>query len=214
VNLTRRRRVIIDFAAGLLLAIAVFAFWPAESEPRYNGMKLSEWLARYKAPPTLISWGRQNGQMIIHEIRLTPGPSKEEAAEAIRQIGTNALPWLVRWVAYEKPAWKNCLLEISTRFSTVFRKARATRKPYPTMIYGESPETRANRAPEAFYLLGRQALPAVKRLNEIEADKTHREASHRAWIALALIGKSIAHSDANTVSANVQSGHEISPANH
>src|SRR6266853_6636592 len=163
-----RRRVIIILAAGLLLAIATFAFWSAEPEPRYNGMKLSEWLARFKDPPMVIKWDEQNSRMIIREMRLTPGPSKEEAAEAIRQIGTNALPCLVRWVAYEKPAWKKWLLQISTNIPTVFRKALATKKRYPVMIYEESPETRANRAREAFYLLGRQALPAVKRLNEIE----------------------------------------------
>jgi hypothetical protein len=30
----------------------------------------------------------------------------EQAAHAIRQIGTNAVPWLVRWMRYERPFWR------------------------------------------------------------------------------------------------------------
>jgi hypothetical protein len=32
-----------------------------------------------------------------------------QSFEAIGQIGTNALPYLVRWIQYEKPRWKTSL---------------------------------------------------------------------------------------------------------
>jgi hypothetical protein len=33
----------------------------------------------------------------------------QEAAEAVRHIGTNALPWLLKWTDYEPSAWKMML---------------------------------------------------------------------------------------------------------
>src|SRR4051812_47188734 len=62
--------------AVLLLAVLVAIVWPGEKEPEYQGKKLSYWL-----------------EITTHEEYV-------EAREAVRQIGTNALPLLLKWIRY------------------------------------------------------------------------------------------------------------------
>jgi hypothetical protein len=90
----RRKRVIIVLAACVLVGIGVVAFWPAEREPEYNGKKLSEWLRAYS-----LDYSNDAEKKIYEREQLA-------AADAIQHIGTNALPCLVRWIAYEPPVWK------------------------------------------------------------------------------------------------------------
>jgi hypothetical protein len=110
------------------------------------------------------------------------------AQDAIRHIGTNALPFLVRWVAYEPPAWKNRLSKIATKLSK-----GVTGSPFFISLMSENSfaESRADGAVEAFYVLGKEAIPAVKQLTQIEANRRAPSAARRAWRAMALIGKSI-----------------------
>ena len=85
----RRRRVII-FAAAIFVAIGVVVFWPGPKEPQCNGKKLSEWLE------------------FSRNLRAAD-PVGRSAQDQVRQIGTNALPWLVRWLNYDTPPWKDKL---------------------------------------------------------------------------------------------------------
>src|SRR5947208_5523038 len=91
-SLGMRKRWIIWVLSGCASAalIAMLAF-PTEREPAYGGKKLREWLNLYVQSPD----------------RFTDG---QEAAEAVRHIGTNALPWLLKWTNYEPPGWKMMLL--------------------------------------------------------------------------------------------------------
>ena len=66
---------------GLAALIVVLAF-PTERQPEYNGRKLSEWLKLYVQS------------------------QDPQAADAVRHIGTNALPWLLEWTDYQPPGWK------------------------------------------------------------------------------------------------------------
>ena len=67
----------------LLLAGLLVIFLRRDVEPSYNGRTLSEWS---------ISGG---------DIKLN------EAEDAIRHIGTNSLPFVLRWVTAEPLAWRN-----------------------------------------------------------------------------------------------------------
>src|SRR5438045_3525167 len=69
----KRKALIVSAAALIVAAIAAVAFWPGEKEPEYHGKKLSEWLALEREQP-------------------------RESAEAVRAIGTNAIPFLLRWI--------------------------------------------------------------------------------------------------------------------
>jgi hypothetical protein len=66
------------YALAVVLGIA---FWPGEKEPEYQGKKLSEWLTVSTYDP-------------------------RDASEAVNVIGTNALPFLLKWADFEYPRWK------------------------------------------------------------------------------------------------------------
>ena len=86
----RKRRVylgllVIGVVGGLVWAIL------RSREPAYGGRVLSQWVAGY-------SYAVDRG-------RFTRG----EREQAIRAMGTNSLPYLLRWIRYETPRWKNKL---------------------------------------------------------------------------------------------------------
>src|SRR5438270_12088434 len=85
-----RRGISVAVLATVALVVLAVASWPGEREPEYKGKKLSEWLLAYR-----------DG--------LTNRVVQEEAAKAVRQIGTNSLPFLVSWMDYEQPKWKDKL---------------------------------------------------------------------------------------------------------
>jgi len=66
-----------------------------EREPVYEGRKLSEWAKMYAEGLDLT-----NG---AHQVR--------QAADAIREIGTNGIPYLARWIQYIRPAWQTAVKE-------------------------------------------------------------------------------------------------------
>lgn len=70
----------------VFLAFGVFAFWPSSNEPEYNGKTLTHWLE--------ISASRRYDKRW------------PQAEEAVRHIGTNALPWLIKWAHNERPDWQ------------------------------------------------------------------------------------------------------------
>jgi len=87
--------------------LIVWVAWPREHEPVYQGRKLSRWLRIYVA-------------------NSLPGDEQKraDAKEAIRQIGTNALPCLVHWLAYEPPRWNTPAMRLAQRgkLRWLFRK--------------------------------------------------------------------------------------------
>jgi len=71
----------------LLIAVlfaALLVVLTREREPEYGGRKLSEW---------------------VLGLRADSADAREQSREAIRAIGTNAVPYLVKWVRYEMPLW-------------------------------------------------------------------------------------------------------------
>lgn len=134
----RRKRILIVLAVCVLIGIGVVALLP-EREPQYNGKKLSEWM---DVPSRGID-SRHTAQVA-------------EAIKAIRAIGTNALPCLLRWAELENPNWlwrtaercKNFGFNWPQRF--VFLKVRQ----------------RAN-AWTALHILGRTASPAIPAVGRI-----------------------------------------------
>lgn len=77
-----RKRVHIALAVLLVVLVSVTAWEvlrPSEPEPVYQGKALRVWLS-----DNFIAWGRQDGR------------AQDVAQEAIRQIGTNAIPVLLK----------------------------------------------------------------------------------------------------------------------
>src|SRR5437016_5420191 len=72
-----------------------------EREPEYNGKSLTEWLLLYERSP-----GAESDPRSYYD------PAALQAAEhAVRQIGTNALPWLLKWIQCEPSStgWRDKL---------------------------------------------------------------------------------------------------------
>ena len=66
-----KRYLIALIVGALLLAVGILLFGPRYKEPVYQGKRLSEWLAALRTP------------------------RKEAAADAIRQMGSGAVPFLI-----------------------------------------------------------------------------------------------------------------------
>jgi len=87
----KKRRIL---WAVLLVAVVAAVVWLSmpSPEPVYQGKRLSYWLAGYDS-------GNYN---VAHPKGPSP-PTQEQANEAIRQIGTNAFPALLRMLQVPNP---------------------------------------------------------------------------------------------------------------
>jgi hypothetical protein len=127
----RRRTVLLLLGCVAVVSFAIF-IRPREHEPEYNGVPLSEWVAHYHI----------DGY-------------DSQTFEAIRHIGTNALPYLVRWIQYEKPRWKTALNLLGEKLPSSIQ-----RLPLSRWLVHDKAERRAELATEAFRVLGPKARPA------------------------------------------------------
>src|SRR6266404_1973707 len=82
----RRRGVYLILAVLVVAGVLVAVFVTREREPEYRGKRLSEWVRNYGM--------------------FDPTRDIRETDEAIRHIGSNAVPFLLDWIRYEPPAWK------------------------------------------------------------------------------------------------------------
>jgi hypothetical protein len=157
----RRRRVIIVLVACVLVGIGAVAIWPGEREPEYNGKKLSEWLNRYEE--SRLRQDKQNQRV---------------AADAIQHIGTNALPCLVKWIQYGRPAWKDRIagLVLKTRSKMLAR-------------WYMNAERLRFEAIRGFEVLGPEAAAAVPQLAKIVNSSRGGFSQRWALDALSHIGK-------------------------
>jgi hypothetical protein len=164
----KRRRLFIIISASIAAIILAFAFWPTEREPEYNGVALSKWLERYN-----------NG-------------NNAEATVAIRHIGTNALPFLLRWIQYETPGWRKSLDHFHARLPSSVQMARVVQ-----WLFKDKAEYRAEMSVEAFSALnlaGKPASDELLRLALAQNPRT-RSAQRRATIALINMTQSVPPGD-------------------
>jgi len=92
-----KRRIIATLAAlAALFAVLALVLRPKQ-EPQYGGHKLSEWVVQLVKPTSMGTTTFVFGSW---------GTAIADAQKAIRQIGTNALPYLIEWIGYETPTWK------------------------------------------------------------------------------------------------------------
>jgi hypothetical protein len=146
----KRRRILIVAAVCALVGVGVAVLWPgSRKEPEYQGKKLSEWLY-----PNFSATGF------------------EAATNAVRAVGTNALPWMLEGIAYEP-----------TRFRRFLRRL-------PTDLYrlAAPEEVRRIEALRAFAILKGTAQPAVSQLTTWAADPTASERRRFARAALRHMG--------------------------
>jgi len=156
-------RKLLFLYAVALAAAAAWAAWflLSQREPAYNGKSLSAWIdQRYRYLPNA---------------RDLPDLAKaEEAQDAIRQIGTNALPSLLAMVRTRDSAIKKRLLAFNQRQNIL-------RVPLKPASYYHS------RATYGFGALRSAARPAVPALIELLQDPD-KEVRASAASCLALLG--------------------------
>jgi HEAT repeat protein len=153
----RGKRVAVILAGCGIVGLMV-ALWPGERdpEPKYQWKKLSEWLD---------DWYLNN----------------EQATVAIQQIGTNALPWLLKTISYEPSENRKKQLALIKKLPLKPFRGRIE-----NFIEGGR-EDRALSSIDGFRALGRTAAPAVAELARL-MNGTNRVAG-RAIMALAAIGE-------------------------
>jgi len=166
---SRKWVVMIAASAALVSTLAVvLPLLNPEPEPSYNGRTLSEWLKMSRRPAVTEGF---------------PG----EATLAVRSIGTNALPFLLKWIRYELPPWREKLLTLATR--PVAGKTLSEGK----VVYGNSlilgKSTRLAKLAElGFVILNTNAVSAIPDLEALMKGNQSPVVRRRAIYALGEIG--------------------------
>jgi len=139
----RRRSLCLILVVLVVLAGVIVVLTTREREPEYKGKRLSEWVRGYGIYDP------------IRDIR--------ETDEAIRHIGTNALPYLLKWVRYERPSWR-------TKFYAVVNPLVGLVAPSRKLADEDERVERGNDAAIALIRLGAKAEGSVGELADILND--------------------------------------------
>jgi hypothetical protein len=163
----KRRWIIAILAVCAVAGILAAAFPPRERErePEYGGKKLSEWLMIAAQSNTSLE-----------------DPS--EASDALRHLGTNAIPSLLRWIQYEKSRRKYELFERYEKWPKPLVNSYVER-----WLLDCKRRERVVEAHLAFDFLGPDAAPAVPELARLMQNVSPGSSSLRAAVALARIGR-------------------------
>jgi HEAT repeats len=162
----RKNRQITLVISLVLLAILMLICFPRSGAPKYKGRSLDSWLKQLddNNDERGISWSAWQPKR---------SPSQEQAAEAIRQLGTNSIPFLLQHMTRHDSS----LLKAKV-FDFLRQKQSWIKIPLSTNNY-------PRQAALAFDVLGPVAKPAVPQLSDI---LTNSQLSKEATIALAAIG--------------------------
>jgi hypothetical protein len=159
----KRRRLFIIIFGVLAAVVLVSTLWPREFEPEYKGKTLATWLLQ-----------RGSGSYL----------QMAEADAAIRHIGTNALPYLIRWIQYES-GWKDSIAPKVVKWPVIGNSRFVQRIIWNTTAY------RANSAANGLYVLGPEVYgfgsPAIDELLRLANNPKKPETQARAMRLLDLI---------------------------
>jgi len=131
----------------------VFLFKPRQKEePQYKGKRLSEWLLS-----------------AYHDDRSGPTVfGTDSMHDALAHMGTNALPFLIKWIQYEPLPWPKLLQSIWNKLPRIIR--------YGRLAQGVEQMRMAEAAREGLVLLGPEARTAIPQLIRIVTDPDHHSA--------------------------------------
>src|SRR5262245_43211699 len=101
----RRRQVAITLVSAIVLGISCALYFSWRSEPSSHGYRLSQLLATYAR---------------IYQGHLTT-PGWQDTRQYVREIGTNSLPQLLRWLGEEQPQWKTNFFAFHEKMPPIFR---------------------------------------------------------------------------------------------
>ena len=178
--MTKRRQILILLAFGLLVAV-LYAIISRPREPSYGGHTLSHWVEAYGqtfAHPASVAVGPVDAQN--HQEQIQNAQRQIESGQAIRCIGTNAVPYLLAWSAYEEPAWRKKLRQVLNDLPSPFNRIFAL---------GDQRTKHAKFAYDSLRALGplgKQAIPVLAQRLQAPGSS---HARGQVLSALAFIGK-------------------------
>jgi HEAT repeat protein len=142
-RLLKGRRKTLWILLGCAIAIVLLLTFWREREPEYKGRSLSQWIA-------LLDGGYGNDP----DIWLT------DAQRAVRAIGTNGLPFLVKWLNYRERPWR-------TRLDSLCNKLPDTVANPLSRLIVDGGAQRQRAAFTALCFLGADARPAIPALTNL-----------------------------------------------
>ena len=150
---------------GCVVVVSIVAaVWPGEKEPEYRGRNLSEWL-------------RVHGEF---------SPDGTRVADAVRQMGTNAVPCVLRWINREPSWWVRVVGWVEAlppRLSRPLTRSRMWSR------LRESRDEAFDRAGICIYLLGGEARSAIPALTGVVSRSRDPYRVSRAVLNLRFIGE-------------------------
>jgi hypothetical protein len=156
--------------SGFALGLAVFVI-ASNRETRYQGLTITEYSEIY--------------DRIWHGELTRPG--LQETGEAFCQMGSNAVPYLLKWIRYQPPPWQENLLKILDQTPPPFR-GLATNFTAKRRREMAKLERRRKVGSWAFEKIGSNAAPAIHQLERLALDPG-ADTSARATTALGNIGQ-------------------------
>jgi len=169
-----RRRRSGWFAAGLVFVVLlaglaaawVFVIRPPGREVAYEGVSLSEWIRRYQRSDAAPD-----------------APEMRPILAAVRRIGTNRLPELVRSMAYDPAPRRIRTARLGRAIPRFIRSPRIL-----GYLLDDEEEYRANSATAALVILGPGALPELPELARLADGGECQVAARRAMWVLVHVG--------------------------
>lgn len=164
ISMTRGKKLLLLLAFALVVGIVAWQY-NRKKEPSYQGRTLSRWLEAY---------GTDDKE------------ARRAASEAVRHIGANALPFLIRQINYERTygrppsAGKKILHTLMHSFGMDDQWEEIT-------VGGENS---VQKATLAFAALGTNAAPAIPFLMSLATNTARPGAADHAAVALYNIGGS------------------------
>jgi hypothetical protein len=180
----RRNSLFVAAACTAILAVALVRLMRTQSkepEPTYEGRTLSQWMA-------------------TNAISAVSGDisTSDKAEEAIRKIGTNAIPFLLRWIAEEPPIPPGVAAKLP---------ASVTQNRAAQLVIDGPHNERAFDSTYAFSILGKNAITAVPQLKLLMADTNRPVTASRATTALSYIVADLNDSDVRIAATNIARQH-------
>jgi hypothetical protein len=163
----KRRVIAVLLVTGASLLVIIGHSLRQRPEPHYQGLPLNYWVRVGVEGPRFDG---TNGAL-----------NQARAPTALRHIGTNAIPFLLRWAKYEEP-WTIRLLKRAQLSETYWRRSLARPESISRRNY------LAAGVPDAFMWLGTAAVPAIPELTRLAEDAAHPEAAERALEVLTGLG--------------------------
>ena len=176
----RHRKLLLIAVLTMPVALTLSVYLlHSDAGPACRGHTLKEWLVIYsecKDAENLV----RGGLVYVTPEDIQAADNCRLAREAIKQIGTKALPYLLRWIQSEN--------RIDALALKLPDKIRRHQRLNPILFRSTTSADDADRAIMGFEALGPVALPALSELVRMTNDPKHPDTADRAVEAISYLG--------------------------